>query len=94
MLNKKRFVNLVYEMQDGQYTKKNITEYFDIIIEGIKYALANDHRIKIIGFGIFDLRKRKKSTSTNPQNPKEIVEVPAKKIPRFKPMRTFIDEMN
>lgn len=93
-MNKKGFVNLVYELQDRQYTKKSITEYLDIILDGIKYVLIHGMKIKIIGFGTFNVRNRKQSESTNPQNPKEVVIVPAKKIPHFKPMRTFIDELN
>lgn len=94
MLNKKAFVSLVYEIQDGKYTKKNITEYLDIIIDGIKYALFHGYTIKIVGFGTFDLRKRKKSKGRNPQNYKEEVDIPEKNIPRFKPMNSFKKEMN
>jgi integration host factor subunit beta len=62
---------------------------FDIIVRSLR---AGD-KIEIRGFGSFRTRQRKPRVGRNPKTG-EKVEVPAKKIPFFKPSKELKDVVN
>ena len=62
---------------------------FDSIIE----SLQNGDKIEIRGFGSFRTRQRRGRVGRNPKTG-EKVEVPAKKIPFFKPSKELKDFVN
>ena len=62
---------------------------FDSIIE----SLQKGDKIEIRGFGSFRTRQRRGRTGRNPKTG-EKVEVPAKKIPFFKPSKELKDFVN
>ena len=49
----------------------------------IKKALKKGNTVTLVGFGTFDVKKRKARTGRNPQTGKEI-KIAAKKVPVFK----------
>jgi integration host factor subunit beta len=62
---------------------------FDSIIE----AIQKGEKIEIRGFGSFRTRERRGRTGRNPKTGAK-VEVPAKKIPFFKPSKELKDYVN
>lgn len=56
----------------------------DTIIEAMRQALAEGKRIELRGFGVFQVRDRKKGVGRNPKTGIEVVITPGKTV-RFKP---------
>jgi len=52
--------------------------------DAITDALARGERVTLVGFGTFRVASRKARAGRNPQTG-EIVQIPAKKAPKFKP---------
>lgn len=65
----------------------------ETIFESIISALQSDDKIEIRGFGSFRTRQRRGRTGRNPKTGAK-VEVPAKKIPYFKPSKELKDYVN
>ena len=56
----------------------------DTIFEAMKRALAEGKRIELRGFGVFQVRDRKKGVGRNPKTGVEVAITPGKTV-RFKP---------
>ena len=54
------------------------------LLDHLSLSLSEGNRIEIRGFGSFDLNERPARTGRNPKTG-ERVQVPAKKVPHFKP---------
>jgi integration host factor subunit beta len=65
----------------------------ETIFESIIGALQKGEKIEIRGFGSFRTRQRKPRVGRNPKTG-DRVEVPAKKIPFFKPSKELKDLVN
>lgn len=65
----------------------------ETIFDSIIAALQSDDKIEIRGFGSFRTRERRGRTGRNPKTG-EKVDVPAKKIPFFKPSKELKDYVN
>ncbi len=65
----------------------------ETIFDSIIAALQADDKIEIRGFGSFRTRQRRGRTGRNPKTGAK-VEVPAKKIPFFKPSKELKDFVN
>lgn len=66
-----------------------VNTVFDSIIE----ALSSDEKIELRGFGSFRIRRRQSRVGRNPKTG-ERVEVPAKRIPYFKPGKELKELIN
>ncbi len=64
-------------------TKRVSRETVDAVISAITDSLAREEKVTLVGFGIFQVRKRKAREGRNPQTGKAI-QIPAKKVPKFK----------
>ena len=65
-------------------TKKETQKVIDAVTETIRDSLSAGEKVSLVGFGTFQLANRKARTGRNPQTGQSI-EIPAKKIPKFKP---------
>jgi len=65
-------------------TKKTSREAVDAITSVITDALARGEKVTLVGFGTFRAVTRKARTGRNPQTGGTI-QIPAKKVPRFRP---------
>jgi len=65
-------------------TKKTSREAVDAIISAITDSLAREEKVTLVGFGTFQVMERKARRGRNPQTGKEL-QIPAKKVPKFKP---------
>jgi len=59
-------------------------EAVDTILEAMKAALSDGKRIELRGFGVFQVRDRKKGVGRNPKTGIEVAIEPGKTV-RFKP---------
>jgi integration host factor subunit beta len=73
--------------------RKESETIVETIFDNIIAALQKGEKIEIRGFGSFRTRERRGRTGRNPKTG-EKVEVPAKKIPYFKPSKELKDFVN
>ncbi|HID57119.1 TPA: HU family DNA-binding protein [Candidatus Poribacteria bacterium] len=65
-------------------TKKQAAAAVDAVLDTIRESLASGEKVSLIGFGSFDVKERKAREGRNPQTGEKI-QIPAKKVPVFKP---------
>lgn len=70
--------------QASEVPRVKAAQAVDIIIEAMKAALAEGKRIELRGFGVFQVRDRKKGVGRNPKTGVEVAITPGKTV-RFKP---------
>jgi DNA-binding protein HU-beta len=70
--------------------KPEATEAVNALLEGIKDALLRGDRIELRGFGVFQVKNRKRGIGRNPKTGRE-VEIPPGKTIRFKPGKGLRD---
>jgi len=76
---------LVEEVADQTgLTRKTSREAVDGIISAITDCLAREEKVTLVGFGTFRVMERKARRGVNPRT-RESIEIPAKKVPKFKP---------
>ncbi len=63
--------------------KKAAEKAVNAVIDSITDGIVKDGKVQLIGFGTFEVRKRKAKTARNPQTG-EKVKVKATKVPVFK----------
>ena len=56
----------------------------DACLESIAQALANDDKVSLLNFGTFSVVEKEARTGINPRT-KEKIEIPARKVVKFKP---------
>jgi len=87
-MNKKELIKAVVE--DTGLAKKDVTAVVDATFDKITEALKNSDKVKLSGFGNFEVRERAARKGRNPQTGEEI-EIPASKVPAFKPAQALKD---
>ena len=86
--------DLVEEVtQIGDLTRRDGEVVVDTVFDAVIQALQAGDKIEIRGFGSFRTRQRKPRIGRNPKTG-DRVEVPAKKIPFFKPSKELKDLVN
>ena len=65
-------------------TKTKAEQAVEIVFESMKKALSRGDRIELRGFGVFQVKPRKKGIGRNPRTGRE-VRIPPGKTIRFKP---------
>jgi DNA-binding protein HU-beta len=90
-MNKTELVAKVAELTN--LTKKDAGKAVEATIEAISQALAANDNVQIIGFGSFEVRDRAARKGRNPQTGVEI-DIPASKVPAFKPGKALKDAVN
>lgn len=79
---KSDIVERVAEISDVPRIKA--AQAVDTIIDAMKNALSEGKRIELRGFGVFQVRDRKKGVGRNPKTGVEVAISPGKTV-RFKP---------
>ena len=70
--------------REARITKVSAESAVNAIIGALKNALAQGERIELRGFGVFEVRPRKRGIGRNPRTGQEIV-IPPGKSTRFRP---------
>ena len=76
-----------------EMTRKDSEVIVEAIFDSIVKSLKTDDKIEIRGFGSFRTRQRQPRVGRNPKTGTR-VEVPAKRIPFFKPSKELKDLVN
>ena len=70
--------------EDASIRKVKAVEAVEAVFEAMKAAMRRGERIELRGFGIFQVKPRKKGVGRNPRTGQE-VRIPPGKTIRFKP---------
>jgi DNA-binding protein HU-beta len=73
--------------------KKDAEAAVDAVLESITKALKKGQKVQLVGFGTFEVRKRKARTGINPQS-KEKIKIAASKAPAFRPGKKLKDAID
>jgi integration host factor subunit beta len=77
----------------GDLTRRDGEIIVDTLFESVIQALRSGDKIEIRGFGSFRTRQRNSRIGRNPKTGAR-VEVPAKRVPYFKPSKELRDSVN
>ncbi len=87
-MNKASLVARIAEKSD--LTKKQAEAALAAFTEVVEEALKEGDKVQLMGFGTFEIKERAARVGRNPATNASI-EIPAKKIPTFKPGKGFKD---
>lgn len=68
----------------AKLSKKDAAAAVDATLDSITGALKKGAKVQLVGFGTFEVRKRKARTGINPQT-KAKIKIAASKAPAFRP---------
>jgi len=80
-MNKAMLIDKIAD--DAGITKTAAASAVDSLVSGITTALKKNQRVTLVGFGTWQVSKRKARTGRNPQTG-EAIKIKAKKAVRFK----------
>lgn len=89
-MNKAQLVEKVAELT--QTTKQQSEQILDATLEVIQRAVSKGDEVKLVGFGSFSRTTRKARSGRNPKTGAS-VQIPAGRVPRFKPGKEFKDQV-
>ncbi|MEP2236252.1 MAG: integration host factor subunit beta [Alteripontixanthobacter sp.] len=72
---------------------EEVEQLVNLFFDEIAERLAEGGRVELRGFGAFSTRERASRTGRNPRTG-EAVEVPAKRVPYFKPGKEMRERLN
>ncbi|MER1246636.1 MULTISPECIES: HU family DNA-binding protein [Bacillus] len=90
-MNKKELIGAVAEAT--KLTKKDVELVVDSTFDVITSALKDGEKVKVHGFGSFEVRERAARKGRNIQTGEEVT-IPASKVAKFKPAKTLKDVVN
>ena len=74
-------------------TKKGAEAAVNAFVDVVTESLAKVEKVRLVGFGSFEVRKRAARKGRNPQT-KEEIKIPASKAPVFKAGKALKDLVN
>ncbi|OIP77675.1 MAG: DNA-binding protein HU [Parcubacteria group bacterium CG2_30_44_11] len=87
-MNKADIINKVHE--ELGTTKADAERAVEMIINSIETCLKSGEEVSIAGLGIFSAKVRNARTARNPRTG-EAIEVPAMRVPKFRPAKALKD---
>lgn len=90
-MNKSELVRKV--AADTRLSRGEAEEVVDSTIENIVKALSDGDDVRLMGFGVFTVSRRKGSEARNPKTGK-IIKLPASNRARFKPGKLLKEAVN
>lgn len=82
--------NIAHSLEITQQEAKHVLE---VILGGIVRALQKRDRVEVRRFGTFGTHSRKARSGRNPRNG-EMVRVPARVVPHFRPSKELTEAVN
>jgi DNA-binding protein HU-beta len=79
--------------ESAKITKKDAGAAVGAVLDAIADALAGGDKVQLIGFGSFEVRDRAAREGHDPQDPKKVIHIPAKKVPVFKAGKALKDKV-
>lgn len=86
-MNKEQLITSV--AQKTGLTKVDSTKALEAILETIKEKLIQKEKVRLVGFGSFDVKRVEERNGVNPQNPSEKIIIPARNKISFKSSTTL-----
>jgi DNA-binding protein HU-beta len=80
--------DLVDKIAETGLTKKQASDALDATLDAITEALRKGDHVLLTGFGKFEVRTRAARTGINPKT-LEKIQLPATKVPAFKPGKSL-----
>ena len=74
--------------EQADITKVKAVEAVEVVFDAMKDAMRRGERIELRGFGVFQVKPRKKGIGRNPRTGRE-VRIPPGRTIRFKPGKNF-----
>lgn len=87
-MNKDQFIAKIAEKSG--LSKKDAGACLDATLETLESELGNGGSVTFVGFGTFEVRERAARTGRNPRT-KETIEIPATRVPNFRPGKALKD---
>lgn len=79
--------------QKSGLSQKEALKYIDLITETIVKSMEKGEKVEIRGFGSFVVKNYGAREGRNPKSGEKI-QIPAKKLPTFKPGKDLKDKLN
>ncbi len=76
--------------QSAGLSKKDTEKVLNAMLEHIIESLVAGDKVQLSGFGSFEVKPREARVGRNPHT-KEAIEIPATKVPVFKPSKSLRD---
>ncbi len=86
-MNKSELVDNI--AKKSSLSKKDSEKGLNAFLDTVRGALKKGDKVSLVGFGTFQVMKRKATTGVNPKT-KEKLQIPAKKVAKLK----FSDSIN
>lgn len=90
-MNKSELIDAIAASAD--IPKAQAGRALDAVIETVTNALQKSDQVVLVGFGTFAVKERSARSGRNPQTG-QAIEIPAAKIPTFKPGKALKDAVN
>ena len=72
--------------------KKDAERVINAAIDCVTIALMKGEKVQLSGFGVFEVKDREARVGRNPKT-RESVQIPATKVPTFKPSQSLKDNV-
>ncbi len=94
-LTKAGLADLLYEkMHSNQrYSKNECLEIIELALETIKKGIIDDGKLKVSGFGVFEVKEKRARRGRNPQTGEELTITP-RRVLTFSPSAKLKDRAN
>ena len=89
-MNKTELIAVV--SQAAGLTKKDTERVINAALDAITASLMEGEKVQLSGFGTFEVKDREARIGRNPHT-KEAIEIPATKVPVFKPSKALKDNV-
>ena len=89
-LTKADIVERIYKEAD--FSKKEASEFVDLVFTIIKETLSKGEKVKISGFGNFSIRDKANRIGRNPQTG-EAMEITARRVLTFRPSQVLKEDV-
>ena len=76
--------------ENSGLTKKDCEAALAAFTGAVETAMKGEDKVQLVGFGSFEVKSRAARTGRNPRT-KEVVEIPASKVPVFKAGKALKD---
>ncbi len=90
-MNKAELINATAEK--AELSKKDTEAAVSAAVEVITEALAKGDKVQLVGFGSFEVKNRAARIGRNPRT-RELIKIPASKIPVFKAGKALKDSVS
>jgi DNA-binding protein HU-beta len=74
-------------------SKTDSTKALDAFVEAVHASVARGDEVRLIGHGTYSHVDRKETTARSPRDGK-VINVPATRVPKFKPGKDFKDAVS